>query len=306
MESKHVSDEQTDSNQLVNIEPLIRIIRNQQVMLDSDLALLYGVETKRLNEQVKRNIDRFPDDFMFQLNKEEAEASRSQFATLNGRGSNIKHLPYAFTENGIAMLSSVLRSPTAIQTNIRIMRTFTSMRKMLANTMQVMQRLTRIEYQQIETDKRLDEVFRVLGEKDNKPSQGLFYNGEIYDAYTFVSGLIRQAKERIILFDNYIDDTVLTMLDKRSEDVKARIYTKHISHNLQLDIARHNAQYPPIEIEIFADAHDRFLCIDDEVYHFGASIKDLGKKWFGFNRMEQTTDMLLDRAVKNPYLHAVK
>lgn len=294
MENPYASDA-IHSDNLVNIEPLIRIIRNQQVILDSDLALLYGVETKRLNEQVKRNIDRFPDDFMFQLNKEEAEASRSQFATLNKRGSNIKHLPYAFTENGIAMLSSVLRSPLAIQTNIRIMRTFTSMRKMLANTMQMMQRLTRIEYQQIETDRRLDEVFRILGEKDDKPLQGLYYNGEIYDAYTFVCDLIRQAKKRIILFDNYIDDTVLTLLDKRDKNVKARIYTKQISQKIKLDIARHNAQYPPIEIEVFTDAHDRFLCIDDVVYHFGASIKDLGKKWFGFNRMEQTTDMLLAR-----------
>ena len=294
MENPYASDA-INSDNLVNIEPLIRIIRNQQVILDSDLALLYGVETKRLNEQVKRNIDRFPDDFMFQLNKEEAEASRSQFATLNKRGSNIKHLPYAFTENGIAMLSSVLRSPLAIQTNIRIMRTFTSMRKMLANTMQMMQRLTRIEYQQIETDRRLDEVFRILGEKDDKPLQGLYYNGEIYDAYTFVCDLIRQAKKRIILFDNYIDDTVLTLLDKRDKNVKARIYTKQISQKIKLDIARHNAQYPPIEIEVFTDAHDRFLCIDDVVYHFGASIKDLGKKWFGFNRMEQTTDMLLAR-----------
>lgn len=290
-----ISDERIVPEQNINIEPLIRIIRNQQVILDSDLALLYGVETKRLNEQVKRNIDRFPDDFMFQLNKEEAEASRSHFATLNGRGSNIKHLPYAFTENGIAMLSSVLRSPVAIQTNIRIMRTFTTMRRMLANTMHIMQRLTSIEYRQSETDKRLDEVFRVLGEKEDKPLQGLYYNGEIYDAYTFVCDLIRQAKERIILFDNYIDDTVLTILDKRGESVKAKIYTKHISHQLELDITRHNAQYPPIEIEVFTDSHDRFLCIDDAVYHFGASIKDLGKKWFGFNRMEQTTDMLLAR-----------
>jgi hypothetical protein len=169
------------------------------------------------------------------------------------------------------------------------------MRRMLANTMHIMQRLTSIEYRQSETDKRLDEVFRVLGEKEDKPLQGLYYNGEIYDAYTFVCDLIRQAKERIILFDNYIDDTVLTILDKRGESVKAKIYTKHISHQLELDITRHNAQYPPIEIEIFTDSHDRFLCIDDAVYHFGASIKDLGKKWFGFNRMEQTTDMLLAR-----------
>lgn len=282
-----------DENQLVSVEPLIHVIRNQQVILDSDLAMLYGVETKRLNEQVKRNIDRFPEDFMFQLTKEEAEQSRSHFATMNKRGSNIKYLPYAFTENGIAMLSSVLRSPVAIQTNIRIMRTFTSMRKMMAGTMQVMQRLTRIEYQQMATDKRLDEVFRILEGKDDKAVQGLYYDGEIYDAYVFVSDLIRQAQGRIILFDNYIDDTVLTILDKRAENVEATIYTKHISRALQLDIARHNAQYPPIEVREFANAHDRFLCIDDVVYHFGASIKDLGKKWFGFNRMEQTTEMLL-------------
>ena len=285
--------ERTDENQMISIEPLIRIIRNQQVILDSELALLYGVETKRLNEQVKRNIDRFPEDFMFQLSKEEAEESRSQIATLNKRGHNIKHLPYAFTENGIAMLSSVLRSPVAIQTNIRIMRAFTAMRRVMANTMQVMQRLTNIEYRQLEADKRLDEVFRILGERNETAVQGLFYNGEVYDAYTFVSDLIRQARERIILFDNYVDDTVLTLLDKRADEVKAKIYTKHVSRNLQLDILRHNAQYPPIEVETFAEAHDRFLCIDDAVYHFGASIKDLGKKWFGFNRMEQTTDMLL-------------
>lgn len=285
----------TDENPLVSIEPLIHLIRNQQVILDSDLAMLYGVETKRLNEQVKRNADRFPEDFMFQLTKEEAEQSRSRFATLNTRGSNIKYLPYVFTENGVAMLSSVLRSPIAIQVNIRIMRTFTNMRKVMGNAMQVMERLTRMEYRQVETDKRLDEVFRILGGKDDKAVQGLYYDGEIYDAYVFVSDLIRQAQERIVLFDNYIDDTVLTILDKRAEKVKATIYTKHIPRALQLDIARHNAQYPPIEVKEFANAHDRFLCIDDVVYHFGASIKDLGKKWFGFNRMEQTTEMLLSR-----------
>lgn len=285
----------TDENPLVSIEPLIHLIRNQQVILDSDLAMLYGVETKRLNEQVKRNADRFPEDFMFQLTKEEAEQSRSRFATLNTRGSNIKYLPYVFTENGVAMLSSVLRSPIAIQVNIRIMRTFTNMRKVMGNAMQVMERLTRMEYRQVETDKRLDEVFRILGGKDGKAVQGLYYDGEIYDAYVFVSDLIRQAQERIVLFDNYIDDTVLTILDKRAEKVKATIYTKHIPRALQLDIARHNTQYPPIEVKEFANAHDRFLCIDDVVYHFGASIKDLGKKWFGFNRMEQTTEMLLSR-----------
>lgn len=288
-------DKQNDDKQVVQIEPLIRIVRGQQVLLDSDLAILYGVETRVLNQQVKRNIDRFPEDFMFRLTKEELLQSRSQIVTLNKRGQNTKYLPYAFTENGIAMLSSVLRSPTAIQANIRIMRAFTAMRKMMATTMQVMQRLTHLEYHQIETDQRLDEIFRLLSKNENKPLQGLYFNGEIYDAYTFVCDLIRQAKSRIILFDNYIDDTVLTLLNKRGSGVDAKIYTKQISRELQLDINRHNAQYPSIEVEIFTNAHDRFLCIDDVVYHFGASIKDLGKKWFGFNQMEQTTDMLLSK-----------
>ena len=295
--------------QNIQIEPLIRIVRDQQVLLDSDLAMLYGVETKRLKEQVRRNIERFPEDFMFQLTKEEVDLSRSQIATLNigsyssksqnatmnKRGHNVKYLPYAFTENGIAMLSSVLRSPVAIETNIRIMRAFTAMRKVVATTIQVMQRLTKIEYQQIETDKRLDEVFRIIEKTDDKPTQGLFYNGEIYDSYTFVCGLVKHAKSRIILFDNYIDETVLTLLDKRTAGVTAKIYTKSISRQLQLDITRHNAQYPPIDVTIFTDTHDRFLCIDDEVYHFGASIKDMGHKWFAFNLMEQTTDMLLNK-----------
>ena len=292
-----------DINKVVNnIEPLIKVIRGQQVMLDKDLAMLYGVETKRLNEQVKRNIKRFPEDFMFQLTKE--ECLRSQFATLNeGRGQHLKYMPYVFTENGVAMLSSVLRSQTAIEVNIQIMRAFVSMRHFMVNNASVFSRLETMEYHQLEilqhqqdtdkhieaTNKRIDEVFRRLDEGNAKPKQGVFYNGQVYDAYTFVSDLIKSAKKRIVLIDNYVDETVLTLLDKRGNDVSAVIYTQQISRQFQLDIDRHNAQYAPIDVEAFRLSHDRFLCIDDDVYHIGASIKDLGKKWFGFSKMEILT-----------------
>ena len=224
-----------DNHELAgNIEPLIKVIRGQQVMLDRDLATLYGVETKRLNEQVKRNIKRFPEDFMFQLTKD--ECLRSQIATLNeGRGQHLKYMPYVFTENGVAMLSSVLRSDTAIEVNIRIMRAFTSMRHFLQNNAEVFQRLSTMEYHQLEmqqhlqeSDKRIEEVFRRLDEGNAKPKQGVFYNGQIYDAYTFVSGLIKSAKKRIVLIDNYVDETVLTLLDKRDNNVSAIIYTQQI------------------------------------------------------------------------------
>ena len=303
--TKEESELVSNSDQLVfadKIESLIKVIRGQQVMLDRDLATLYGVEVKRLNEQVKRNIKRFPKDFMFQLTKE--ECLRSQFATLNeGRGQHLKYMPYVFTENGVAMLSSVLRSDTAIEVNIRMMRAFTSMRHLLQNNAEVFQRLSTLEYHQLEmqqhfqeSDKRIEEVFRRLDEGNAKPKQGVFYNGQIYDAYNFVSDLIKSARKRIILIDNYVDETVLTLLDKREDGVSAFIYTQQINRQFQLDIDRHNAQYPPINVETFRLSHDRFLCIDDDVYHIGASIKDLGKKWFGFSRMEiLTPDELVER-----------
>ena len=322
--------EQSTDNQFLQIEPLIRTIRGQQVLLDSDLAILYGVETKRLNEQVKRNIERFPDDFMFQLTKVElinlksqiATSSatndslrsqivtlntenysiRSQNATIDNRGRHTKYLPYAFTENGIAMLSSVLRSPIAIQVNIRIMRAFTAMRQFIASNAQIFQRLDVMEQNQLaivahqtETDHKLEEVFRRLDSGNVQPHQGIFYDGQIFDAYTFINDRIREATTRIILIDNYIDDSVLTILSKRADKVTATIYTKKPSAQLQLDIQKHNAQYPPISIVEFDRSHDRFLCIDETVYHLGASIKDLGKKWFAFNRMEMSTSELLQK-----------
>lgn len=292
-----------DINKVVNnIEPLIKVIRGQQVMLDKDLAMLYGVEAKVLNQAVKRNVERFPNDFRFQLTKE--ECLRSQIVTLNEKqGQHLKYMPYAFTEQGVAMLSSVLRSQTAIEVNIQIMRAFVSMRHFMVNNASVFSRLETIEYHQLEmqqhqqeTDKRIDEVFRRLDEGNAKPKQGVFYNGQVYDAYTFVSDLIKSAKRRIILIDNYVDETVLTLLDKRGNDVFALIYTQQISRQFQLDIDRHNAQYAPIDVETFRLSHDRFLCIDDDVYHIGASIKDLGKKWFGFSKMEiLTPDELVER-----------
>ncbi len=279
--------------EVINIQPMIRIIRDRQVMLDSDLSKLYGVETRRLNEQVKRNIDRFPDDFMFQLSKDELDDLKSQNATSSWGG--VRKLPYAFTDQGIAMLSSVLKSKTAVEVNIRIMRTFVYMRRFIATNAQLFQRLEAIEYNQLEmkqhqdmADKRIDEVFKRL-DANVLPKQGIFYDGQVFDAYRFVSDLIRKAKCSIVLIDNYLDDTVLTLLDKREQGVSATVYTQRISGQLQLDVDRHNVQYPLIEIKRFNKAHDRFLFIDDEVYHIGASIKDLGRKWFGFTLMRDIT-----------------
>ena len=325
---------------LENIENLIQVIRGKQVILDRDLARLYGVETKRLNEQVKRNLERFPEDFMFQLTKEEAELSRSQFATLNAEDAILKSqiatssedssksqivtlndeqeilksqnatsswggarsLPYAFTENGIAMLSSVLRSPIAIATNIQIMRAFTAMRRFIAANAQVFQRLEVIEHKQLslaahqeEADKKFEEIFRRLDDGSVTQKQGIFYDGQIFDAYVFITERVREAKKRIILIDNYIDESVLTILDKRPKGVKAKIYTKNLTPQLALDLEKHNAQYAPIEVEPFDRSHDRFLCIDETIYHIGASLKDLGKKWFAFAKMELTTDDLLTK-----------
>ena len=280
------------------VESLIRVIRGQQVMLDRDLAELYGVETRRLNEQVKRNIERFPEDFMFQLTQNEFDNLKSQFATSSWGG--VRKLPYAFTEQGVAMLSGVLKSPTAVEANIRIMRAFVSMRHFMVNNAAIFQRLETIEFNQLESNKvqakilahqevqdhRIDEIFRRLDEGMYKPKQGIFFDNQIYDAYSFVSELVKSAKQRIILIDNYVDETVLTLLDKRGENVSATIYTQQVSRQFRLDVDRHNSQYPPIEVDVFRRSHDRFLCIDDTVYHVGASIKDLGKKWFAFSKME--------------------
>ena len=282
-----------------SIESMIIEIRGQQVMIDRDLAMLYDVETKALNQAVKRNIERFPDDFMFQLSKD--ECSRSQIVTLNrGRGQNLKYLPYAFTENGIAMLSSILKSPNAIAINIRIMRTFTLMRRMIASENPILHRMGQIECHQLElslrqseTDKKLDEILQQMESGRITPQEGVFYDGQIFDAYAFASDLVRSAQRRIVLIDNYVDDSVLLTLSKRKKGVAAEIVTRRVTETLRLDLERHNRQYPPVSVRECDRYHDRFLLIDDTVYHLGASLKDLGKKLFAFSRMEVAADKVL-------------
>ena len=269
------------------INNLIYTIRDKQVMLDSDLATLYQVETKNLNKAVKRNIERFPEKFCFQLTGEEADYLKFQIGTSNvGRGGR-RYLPYVFTEQGIAMLSAVLRSDVAVRVSIEIMDAFVEMRRMLISNASLFHRLDKMELKQLEADQKFEEIFKALESGKLQSDKGIFYNGQVFDAYTFVSDIIRSAESSIILLDNYVDDTVLTLLGKRKDNVTAKIYTKAISNQLRLDVQRYNSQYLPIEIESFPDAHDRFLIIDQrELYHIGASLKDLGKKWFAFSRMD--------------------
>lgn len=270
------------------IESRIYTIRGKQVMLDTDLASIYQVETKVFNQAIKRNAERFPENFCFQLTSEEWEVLRSQFVTLNtGRGQHRKYLPYVFSEQGIAMLSGVLKSTVAVGVSIEIMNAFVEMRRMLISNAALFHRLDNIELKQLEADQKFEEIFKALESGKLQSDKGIFYNGQIFDAYTFVCDIIRNAKSSIILLDNYVDDTVLTLLGKRKNNATAKIYTKTISNQLQLDLQRYNSQYPQIAIETFPDAHDRFLIIDEtELYHIGASLKDLGKKWFAFSRMD--------------------
>ena len=271
----------------IRIESLIYIIRDQQVMLDSDLARLYGVETKVLNQAVKRNIQRFPVDFMFQLSK--GECLRSQIVTLKeNRGRHLKYMPHVFTENGVAMLSSVLRSDKAIEVNINIMRAFSAMRNFLMNNAAIFQRMDQLEMKQLKTDEKVDAILDKLSDI-NKPKEGVFFNGQIFDAYALVADLIREARERIVVIDNYIDDTVLVQLSKRNPGVTVDIYDGQISKQLRQDVEKHNEQYPGVTLHKYTKAHDRFLIIDEDVYHIGASLKDLGKKLFAFSKMEVMT-----------------
>lgn len=274
---------------LNNIESMIYVVRDVQVMLDRDLAMLYEVETKYLKRQVKRNNERFPDDFMFQLTKEEMSILRCQFGTSRWGGE--RYLPFAFTKNGVAMLSGVLNSDKAVDVNIRIMRAFTSINHIVSINTSINQRIANLECHQIETDRRIDDIIKKLD--THKPKEGIFYDGKIFDAYVFAIDLIKCAKTSIILIDNYIDETILTMLDNRNDNVSATIYTKNLSEKLKLALAKHNSQYQPIKIEIFNKSHDRFLIIDDDVYHIGASLKDLGKKLFAFSKMEIGKEKIL-------------
>jgi len=268
------------------IQNHIFTIRGIQVILDKDLAAFYDVKPIQLREQVKRNPKRFPADFMFQLTSQEVEYMVSQNAIPSKQhlgGS----LPLVFTEQSVAAISVVLTSERAIEVNIQIMRAFVAMRRFIATNAQIFQRLDIVERKQLEADDNFQKIFNAIEAKEIIPKQGIFFNGQIFDAYRFVSDLFRTAKKSIVVIDNYIDDTVLTHLAKRKQNVTVTILTKIISKHLQLDVKKFNEQYPAIQIKEFNNAHDRFIIIDESiVYHFGASLKDLGKKWFAFSKMD--------------------
>ncbi len=282
-------------NDLLNIENKILVIRGQQVMLDRDLAELYEVETKRLNEAVRRNPKRFPEKNCFILSDEETLTvlSRSQIATLNVRGKNIKYKPHVFTEQGVAMLSTVLSSDIAIEISLKIMDAFVSMRKFILSNAQVFQRLDSLEAYKIESSHRIDTLFTLMDRYKIDDKQGIFVQGQIYDAYTKFQELIKRAKKEIILIDNYIDLTVLDQLTAKNAGVDVIIYTRPKTPIRKLDIAKFNAQYPTLNIKYTNTMHDRFLIIDGaKIYHIGASLKDLGKKCFGFTRLEDAELMI--------------
>ena len=269
------------------IENRILTLRDKPVMIDRDIAELYGVETKALNQAVKRNIERFPESFRFQL----TESEKEELVTNCDRFNGLKHSnsnPFAFTEQGVAMLSAVLKSGTAVQTSIRIIEAFVAMRNFLINNASIFQRIERIEMKQLKTDEKVDAILNKLGDYD-KPKEGVFFDGQIFDAYALVADLIRRATKRIVIIDNYIDDSVLVLLSKRKPGVTVEIYDGQISRQLRQDVEKHNEQYPGVTLHRYTKAHDRFLIIDEEVYHIGASLKDLGRKLFAFSRMEVMT-----------------
>ena len=276
------------------IKNLIYVVREKQVMLDSDLADLYQVETKVLNQAVKRNVARFPEKFRFQLTLEEYEHLKSQIVT-SSEGNEKNHggrrkLPYVFTEQGIAMLSAMLRSDIAIQVSIKIMDAFIEMRKFLINNLLMFQRLNEIEVRQIafqnDAEEKFDRIFRYISEHD-EPAQRVFFDGQIYDAFSLLVDLVAKADKKIVLVDNYVDVGTLNILTKKKPDAEVVIYTVKKTRLSEMDVNTFNQQYPKLEIRYTNVFHDRFLIIDDTyAYHIGASIKDAGKKCFGINLIE--------------------
>lgn len=269
-------------------------------MLDEDLSRIYGVETRVFNQAVKRNLARFPESFRFQLTETElSEILKSQNVTSSRHGGRRYH-PYAFTEQGVAMLSAVLRSETAIQVSIQIMQAFVEMRRFMVSLEPLRIRLDLLEQRQIGferlTESKLENVFSAIESKTVNKEQGIFFDGQVFDAYHFINDLVRQAKKSIVLIDNYVDDRTLMQLAKRRQGVKALLLTKSIHKALAQDLAKHNEQYAPITTRAFAESHDRFLILDgDTVYHLGASLKDAGKRWFAFSKMDKSAYALMDR-----------
>ncbi|MDP7004742.1 MAG: ORF6N domain-containing protein [Phycisphaerales bacterium] len=281
------------------LQAKIYTLRGMQVMLDKDLAELYGVKPRRLREQVKRNLKRFPDDFMFQITPNELKIMVSQNAT-----PSLLHLggalPFVFTEQGVAGISGIIKSERAIEVHIAIMRTFVEMRRYLLEHGGMVQRLDTIEKRQIrhecKSEAQFETLFDAMENKNLGHTQGIFFEGQTFDAYVFINDVFRQAKKSIVLIDNYVDDSVLTQLSKRNDGVLATILTRCISKQLKQDVEKHNSQYQPIAIREFNHSHDRFLVLDDEiVYHIGASLKDLGKKWFAFSKMHKDALSILER-----------
>ena len=278
-----------------DIQNKIYNIRGMQVMLDRDLAELYQVETRRINEQVKRNIDKFPQDFMFQFTKEELEIWKSQNATSNSTKMGLRKLPLAFTEQGVYMLATVLKSDVATKVTLSIMRTFTKMRHFMQSNAHIFERFERMEYRLHLHDKNFERIFNALNDKNKKQTQGIFFDGEIFDAYKFINELIKSAKKEIILIDNYVDESILTLFSK-VPNIKVTIYTHNINKQLKLDFQKYQTQYSNITLKIFKNSHDRFLIIDkQEIYHIGASLKDLGKKWFAFSKIDMENINILQR-----------
>ena len=288
--------------QKVDIKNKIFTLRNVQVILDKDLSMLYNVENRVLKQSVKRNLSRFPNDFMFEATNDEINFMVSQSVI-----PSKQHLggakPFLFTEQGVASLSGILNSDIAIQINIEILRTFVNMRNFLASNRELFQRLELIEKKQItyelKTDDKFESIFSALENKSLTPKQGIFFDGQIFDAYAFISSLIREADKSIIILDNYIDESVLTHLSKASLHVDITILTKNISKQLKLDIQKYNQQYKNLTLKEFKNSHDRFIIIDEKnIYHIGASLKDLGKKWFAFSKLDEGSFALMNK-VKN-------
>jgi phage regulator Rha-like protein len=295
---------------VLQIEQKIFNIRGMQVMLDSDLAKLYGVGTKMINRAVKRNPDRFPDEFYFSLNAEESKVVstkdpyysslflRHQNGTLktNERGRHRKYLPYVFTEQGVAMLASVLRSDTAAKVSVQIIKAFVAMRRFLAHNEQLFERLTQIDVRLCDADQKFQQIFKALEARSELPETGIFFEGQVFDAWVFIADLIRGAKQSILLIDNFVDDTVLTLFLKRNEGVAVTIFTRQITQQLALEANKFNKQYGGLTLRQITTCHDRFLIIDGKVlYHIGASLKDLGKKWFGFSRIDTLAPAVMQK-----------
>lgn len=270
------------------IQNMIYTIRGKQVMVDSDLAELYKVTTGNLNKAMKRNLLRFPEYFCFQLTELEYENLRFQngISSSNNNYGGRRYMPYVFTEQGIAMLSAVLKSDVAVEVSIKIMNNFVEMRNFLISNKEMFSRLDRVELKQLETDRKLEEVFNYIA-SNTEVKQNIFFDGQIYDAFSFIVGLIQKAKKEIILIDNYVDINTLNILCKKNKGINVVIATAGKGSLSEKDIVKFNAQYPKLSIKTTIDFHDRFLIIDkEEVYHIGASIKDAGKKSFGITKIE--------------------